>query len=491
MTNLAHNLVLTARTYGDRAALRQDDEVYTYSRFEHLTRVLAGHLRARGLTTGDRVALALPNIPAFPLVYYAALRLGCIVVPMNPLFKRREAEFYLKDSGSKIVVGLPGGEIAEAARAAGSEHLDVTALPALLADPVTECDEVVDRSDEDTAVLLYTSGTTGSPKGAELRHGNLQANQEVSARTLIRATPEDVLMGCLPLFHVFGMTTAMNVAVARGSCLTLLPRFDPAAVLRIIERDRVSVFLGVPTMYGALLAARGQTRTDVSSLRMCVSGGASLPVEVMRRFEDAFGCMILEGYGLSETSPVAAFNHPHLARKPGSIGTPIEGVEMDLRQDDGSPSPDGEVGEIVIRGHCLMRGYWNRPEDTAAAIRDGWFHTGDLARRDDDGYYYIVDRSKDMIIRGGYNVYPREVEEVFYEHPDVAECAVVGVPDERLGEEVSAFVALRAGAAATPEELQAYVKARVAPYKYPRTIHLVEGLPKEPTGKILKRELPR
>ena len=491
MTNLAQNLVESARIHPDRLALRQDEQSYTYAQFDRLTQVLAGHLRAKGFVPGDRVALSLPNITAFPLAYYAALRLGCVVVPMNPLFKAREVDYYLRDSGAKLLIGLPNPDTQAGAEAAGVEYVDVTTLPALLGTPVEPVTEVVDRDDDDTAVLLYTSGTTGSPKGAELRHANLNSNQEVAARTLLEVTTEDTLMGCLPLFHVFGMTAALNIAVAQGACLTLLPRFDPVAALRMIERDRATVFLGVPTMYGALLGARAQVEADTSSLRVCISGGASLPVEVMRKFEAAFDCIILEGYGLSETSPVASFNHPHRERKPGSIGTAIEGVELDLHGEDGSPTPEGQVGEIVIRGHCLMRGYWNKPDATAAAIRDGWFYTGDLARRDADGYYFIVDRSKDMIIRGGYNVYPREIEEVLYTHPDVVEVAVVGVPDDRLGEEVAAYVVLREGATVGEAELQAFCKEQVAAYKYPRAIHLIGALPKGATGKILKRELPR
>ena len=492
MTNLARNLAATAATHPDRIAVKQDEQAYTYAEFEHLTQILAGHLRAKGFVPGDRLALSLPNITAFPLAYYAALRLGCVVVPMNPLFKAREVEYYLRDSGAKLLIGLPNPDTSAGAEAAGVEYFEVTGLPQLLATPVEKVAEIVDRDDEDTAVLLYTSGTTGAPKGAELRHRNLNSNQEVASRTLLEVTPEDTLMGCLPLFHVFGMTAAMNIAVATGACLTLVPRFDPEAVLRTIERDRATVFLGVPTMYGALLGAQPQVQADVSTLRRCISGGASLPVELMRKFEAAFDCIILEGYGLSETSPVASFNHPHLERKPGSIGTPIEGVEMDLHNEDGTPTPKGEIGEIVIRGDCLMRGYWNKPEATAQAIREGgWFYSGDLATRDDDGYYFIVDRSKDMIIRGGYNVYPREVEEVLYTHPDVVEVAVVGVPNAHLGEEVAAYVVLREGATATEEDLQAYAKEQVAAYKYPRAIHLIDALPKGATGKILKRELPR
>ena len=303
-------------------------------------------------------------------------------------------------------------------------------------------------------------------------------------------TADDVIFGGLPLFHSFGQTCTLNTAIAAGACLTLLPRFDPAQALEDHRRRtgrRCS--RRVPTMYGALLAVPDRDDYDVSALRVCLSGGAALPVEVLRAFDDAFGCSVLEGYGLSETSPVASFNHPDRARKAGSIGTPIEGVEMRVVDPEGNEVAPGEVGEIAIRGHNVMKGYWRRPEATAAAIPDGWFRTGDLGRVDEDGYFFIVDRKKDMIIRGGYNVYPREIEEVLYEHPDVAEAAVVGLPDPLLGEEVAAAVALKPGATVTVDELRAYVKARVAAYKYPRHVWFVDALPKGPTGKILKREI--
>jgi len=296
-------------------------------------------------------------------------------------------------------------------------------------------------------------------------------------------------MGCLPLFHVFGLTCGLNAALFGGSSLTLLPRFDPGQALQIIGRDKVTIFEGVPTMYAAMLHHLDSAQADVSSLRLCVSGGAALPVEILRGFEEAFHCMILEGYGLSETSPVASFNHPDKVCKPGSIGTPIAGVHMRVVDADGNDVPVGEVGEIVIAGHNIMKGYWHKPEATAEAITDGWFRTGDLARVDEDGYFYIVDRKKDMIIRGGYNVYPREVEEVLYEHPAVAEAAVVGIPHDELGEEIGAAVKLKPGETVTAEELIAFARDRIAPYKYPRHIWMVPGLPKGPTGKILRREV--
>jgi long-chain acyl-CoA synthetase len=281
----------------------------------------------------------------------------------------------------------------------------------------------------------------------------------------------------------------MNNAIRAGACLTMIPRFDPGKALEIIQRDKVTLFEGVPTMYHAMLHHPGREQYDISSLRTCVSGGSAMPVEVMRGFEKAFGCVVLEGYGLSETSPVASFNHLDREHKPGSIGTPIHGVEMKVVDDEGNDLPVDEVGEIVIRGHNVMKGYWNRPDATAEVMRDGWLHTGDMARMDEDGYFFIVDRKKDMIIRGGYNVYPREIEEVLYEHPAVLECAVIGVPDPAMGEEVGAAVVLRPGADGDADDIRAFVKERVAAYKYPRRIWFIDELPKGPTGKILKREI--
>jgi long-chain acyl-CoA synthetase len=347
---------------------------------------------------------------------------------------------------------------------------------------------MTDRGSQDTAVILYTSGTTGTPKGAELTHENLLRNCQV-ARSLFDLGAEAVTLGALPLFHSFGQTCGLNATVLGGGTLTLIPRFDPARALEIIERDRVTIFEGVPTMYGGMLHVPDRERYDVSTLKLCASGGAAMPVELMRGFEQAFGCKVLEGYGLSETSPVASFNHPDRERKPGSIGTPIEGVEMKVVDDRDEEVAQGEVGEIVIRGHNVMKGYWQRPEATAEALRGGWFHTGDMARIDEDGYFFIVDRKKDMIIRGGFNVYPREIEEVLYEHPAVREAAVIGVPDEQYGEEVAAAVALKEDAEVSAEELREFVKGNVAAYKYPRVVFFVDELPKGPTGKILKREI--
>ncbi len=454
---------------------------------------IAGLLRAKGLQPGDRVGVMLPNVPYFPVIYYGILRAGCAVVPMNVLLKGREVRFYLEDSGAKLMFGWR--DFAEAAEQgageAGAEAIVV--VPGEFEQLLAEAEpvrELTERSGEDTAVILYTSGTTGTPKGAELTHANLTRNCEVAAEVFGGLSTEDTLLGALPLFHSFGQTCTMNAAIANGAKVTLIPRFDPAKALEIIGRDEVTVFMGVPTMYNAMLHCDAREGADLSTLRLCVSGGSSLPVELMRAFEQAFDAIILEGYGLSETSPVASFNHPDRERKPGSIGTPIEGVEMKVVDGDGNEVAQGEVGEIAIRGHNIMKGYWQRPDATAETINaDGWFHSGDMAQVDEDGYFFIVDRKKDMIIRGGYNVYPREVEEVLYEHPAVREVAVVGVPDEQWGEEVGAAVALTEGQQVSAEELTAFVKEQVANYKYPRAIWFVDELPKGPTGKILKREI--
>jgi long-chain acyl-CoA synthetase len=427
---------------------------------------------------------------SFPVVFYGALLAGGVVVPMNPLLKAREVEYYLQDSGARVVVTgeQSAAAVTEAAGTVGVDAVTVgAALPEQLMADEADLTAPVERADDDTAVILYTSGTTGKPKGAELTHAGLGSNARTTEETLLEATPDDVIMGCLPLFHVFGLTCSLNAGVLAGACLTLIPRFDGGKALSVIERDSVTVFEGVPTMFSAMLHAPGHEDVDVSTLRLCVSGGSAMPVEVMRSFEETFGCIVLEGYGLSETSPVACFNHPHAERKPGSIGTPIRGVEQRLVDDHGTDVPAGEVGEIAIRGENVMKGYWQRPEDTAKAIPDGWFRTGDLARQDEDGYFFIVDRKKEMIIRGGYNVYPREIEEALYEHPAVAEVACIGIAHPDLGEEVAAAVALKPGASAEVDELREFAKARVAAYKYPRHVWLVDSLPKGPTGKILRR----
>ncbi|MFD4506404.1 long-chain fatty acid--CoA ligase [Streptomyces sp. NPDC058457] len=489
--NLAHHVPDSARTYPDRPALRIEDTAVSYRALDGSTARMAGLLRDRGVQPGDRVALMLPNVPEFAVVYYGVLRAGGTVVPMNPLLKSREVAYYLGDSGARLLFAWHdfADEAHTGAREADAEVLVVRpgALDELL-EPASPLDDLTERHDDDTAVILYTSGTTGQPKGAELTHANLARNCEIAAGELFQLTADDVIFGGLPLFHAFGQTCTLNAAVAFGACLTLLPRFDAAQALGILDAHRVTVFAGVPTVYSRLVRQPGRESHDVSRLRVCLAGGAELPVQVLYDFQAAFDCVVLEGYGLSETSPVVSVNTLRAGPRPGSVGTPIPGVRVRV-VDNGREVPQGDTGEIAVRGHNVMKRYWQRPEETAATIRDGWLYTGDLGRVDEDGYLWIVGRKKDVIIRGGYNVYPREVEDVLYEHPAVADAAVIGLPDPDLGEEVGAAVVLRPGARTTAEELRAYVKGQVAAYKYPRKVWIADTLPKGPTGKILKKEI--
>ena len=490
--NLAGILIETAERLPDRPAYKLDDTVVPWAAVDEASARLAALLKSKGIEPGDRVGIMLPNVPYFPIAYYAILRAGGTVVPMNVLLKGREVQFYLENSEAKLLLAWHGfaEEAQKGAEAAGAELISVE--PGEFEKQLGEHEpdrDVVERDGDEVAVILYTSGTTGEPKGAELTHDNLRKNAVISRDTLFDIGEDDVVLGALPLFHTFGQTVCMNIGTLGGACLTFIPRFDPGKALEVIERDKVTVFAGVPTMYNALLNHPEREQADVSCLRLCVSGGSAMPGETMRSFEEAFDCKILEGYGLSETSPVASFNHPDRERKAGSIGTPIEGVEMKVVDEDDNDVEQGEIGEIVIRGHNIMKGYFKREEATEEAMKGGWFHTGDIAKIDEDGYFFIVDRKKDMIIRGGYNVYPREIEEVLFQHPAVLECAVIAVPDESLGEEVGAAVVLKDGEDVEAEELQSFVKGEVAAYKYPRKIWFADELPKTATGKILKRDI--
>ena len=419
---------------------------------------------------------------------------GATVVPINVLAAAPEVAYFLRDASAKLLVAHPlFAAVGQAGAAeAGVECLvssgEGDTLVGLAHGP--ECDDVALTESTATAVILYTSGTTGKPKGAELTHSNLFLNCAfVAPRLFPMQRGEMNALATLPLFHSFGQQCIMNASIAMGGSFSLLPRFEPGAAFEIIERDRINVFAGVPTMYFGLLHHEGGERFDVSSLRFCLTGGAPMPVEVLHEFEKRFGIPVQEGFGLSETSPVASFNVVDKPRKPGSIGYPVWGVEMCIMDDEGRQLPDGERGEICIRGHNVMKGYLGRPEATAESIRDGWFHSGDIGYRDEDGCYFIVDRKKDMILRGGFNVYPREVEEVLYAHPAVAEAAVIGVPHPTHGEEVKAFVAFAPGQSASEDEIVAWCKERLAAYKYPRIVRVIAEIPKGPSGKLLKREL--
>jgi long-chain acyl-CoA synthetase len=491
MTNFATVLAEAAAEGPDRPAVKLDEIGLSYGLLDGATAHAAGLLRARGVGAGDRVGLQLPNVPYFPALYFGILRLGGVVVPLNPLLKDREIEHALADSGAKLLFAWHqfGAPARAGAEAAGAEC--VVVQPGEFEQLVGRAEPwtgMADRAGDDPAVIVYTSGTTGTPKGATLTHANLSAGARVG-RDLVDAGPDSVTLAALPLFHVFGMNSIMNVTVQARGMLTLVPRFEPGKVLEVIDRDRVTTFGGVPTMYTALLHHPERERFDTSSLDLCVSGGSALPVEVLHGFDEAFGAKVLEGYGLSETTGMGSFNLPDRERKPGTIGLPVGGTEMKVVDDAGRELAPGEPGEIVMRGPFVMRGYWNREDATSEVMRDGWFHTGDIAVVDEDGYFAIVDRKKDLIIRGGYNVYPRELEEVLYAHPAVLEAAVVGVPHESLGEEVGAVVVLKPGAAAAADDIRDYMRQRVAAYKYPRVVWFADALPKGPTGKILKREI--
>ena len=520
MANLAALLEDTARLHPEREALVLGDTRLGYAQVDAAANQVANLLVARGIVPGDKVALTCPNLPWFTIAYYGILKAGATVVPLNVLFKRREVAYHLQDSDARAYLcfqGTPELPMAEEGhagfRAAADQggtcetFLVITADPAA-ASPIAGTEtlaaalagqpasfETVDTDDDDTAVILYTSGTTGQPKGAELRHRNMRDNALSGADTF-GADPDrpDTYLCVLPLFHSFGQTVIQNGAFAFGGTVVMLPRFDAAAALALMAKEEVTFFAGVPTMYWGLLGALDDS-VDVqrlaANLRVAAAGGSALPLEVHKDFRERFGVTILEGYGLSETSPVASFAPWGEEPRVGSIGKPIRGVQMKLIEPDWSETKEGpeEIGEIAIKGHNVMKGYYRRPEATAEAIRDGWFRSGDLARRDDDGFYYIVDRAKDMIIRGGFNVYPREIEEVLMTHPDVSLAAVVGVPNHTHGEEVKAFVILREGATATREELVAWGREQMAAYKYPRQLEIVSALPMTATGKILKREL--
>ncbi|NYJ01749.1 long-chain acyl-CoA synthetase [Nocardioides thalensis] len=520
MLNLATLLEHSARKHPDREAVVLGATRMTYAQVDAAANQVANLLVERGIQPGDKVALMCPNLPHFPIAYYGILKAGAVVVPLNVLLKGREVAYHLDDSDARALIAFEGTEALPigAEAAAGFDQVGAcTDFFVLVADPAAPSPiegaetlgqalaglpttfETVLTDADDTAVILYTSGTTGQPKGAELRHRNMWDNA-LASKALFGCDESrpDTYLCVLPLFHSFGQTTIQNGAFAFGGTVVMLPRFEPGPVIEAMLRESVTVFAGVPTMYWGLLGALDDD-TDVATLaknlRIAISGGAALPVEIHHEVEKRLGVTIAEGYGLSETSPVASFAPYGEPPRPGSIGTPIPGVEMKLIQPDSWAeiewSPDA-VGEIAIKGHNVMKGYYKRSEATAQVINeDGWFRTGDLARRDEDGYYYIVDRSKDLIIRGGFNVYPREVEEVLLTHPGVSLAAVVGVPHESHGEEVKAFVIPQPSSPLTSDELVAWAREQMASYKYPRIVEFVPSLPMTATGKILKRELVR
>jgi long-chain acyl-CoA synthetase len=518
MLNLAMLLESSARAHPAHLAVIFNDTKLTYAQLNGAANQLANGLRKLGVQRGDKVALSCPNLPYFPIAYYAILKVGASVVPFNVLFKGREVAYHLNDSDAVALIafqGTPdlpmaqmafeGFQQAPACKSLIIATVDPAAAPPVEGEGVTTLGRImagqppafdtVQTMPDDTAVILYTSGTTGSPKGAELTHANMVMNA-VATRDMVGFNREDVALAVLPLFHSFGQTVIMNTAFTVGAAITLLPRFTPDAALGIMQRDDVTIFAGVPTMYWALMSYPEADKFDLAkiaaTMRLAVSGGSALPLEVIKGFEAKFDVPILEGYGLSETSPVACFNQLDRPRKAGSIGHPIWLTEVrivDPMDDSHAPLPAGQVGEVVIRGHQLMKGYYKKPEATAQSIRNDWFHSGDLGKTDDEGYFYIVDRLKEMIIRGGFNVYPRELEEYFMAHPKVSLVAVKGVPDPKLGEEIKAYIVLKPNQSATVDEMMEFAKVGLAAYKYPRTIEFRTALPMTATGKILKREL--
>ncbi|MGZ3561982.1 MAG: long-chain-fatty-acid--CoA ligase [Vulcanimicrobiaceae bacterium] len=506
--SLASILGESAWRHADRTALVCGPERITYAALWEQARRYAAALRSLGIGPGDKVALMIPNVPDFPRVYYGVLALGAVAVPVHSLLTAGEVAYILNDSGAKLFAGagvLPEG--LKGARQAGVRAVSVIDGPPFVAargfPDVPRLEELageqapvetnVQREAIDDAVVLYTSGTTGQPKGAVLSQLNMLMNAQVSGFDLFGVRPDDVMLGCLPLFHSFGQTCVMNTAFRIGAGVVLMPRFDGAAALELMTVENVTLFSGVPTMYVALLEA-AKTDSRRPPLRACSSGGASLPLAVLERFEAVFKAPIYEGYGLSETSPVASFNQPEFGRKPGTVGCGIWGVDVRIAsavvEDRIEFLPAGELGEVVIRGHNVFKGYLNRPEATAAVMVDGWFRSGDLGTQDAEGFVTIVDRKKDMVLRGGFNVYPREVEEVLIRHPQIAQVAVIGVPHEVHGEEIVAVIVpeIDAGAPA-PEEIIEWSKERLARHKYPRRIEFVESFPLGPSGKVLKREL--
>ena len=503
--NIAYLARESASAYPDKPALIFDGGSLTFREVDALSDQVAAGLHSLGFVRGDRIGLQLPNIPQFVIAYFGILKAGCVVVPMNVLLKAPEMAFQLGDSQASALISWSGTaeHAAKAAGAAGVKHLylvDTPGVPkaqvgepfeALLAAgdpnlpaPFEQCDP------GETAVLIYTSGTTGTPKGAELTHFQLLMNADTPGR-IFGIRDDDVVLVVLPLFHVFGLSSQLNVCMRFGATMSLVPRFEPAKVLEVIRRDRVTVFEGVPTMYIALLHHPDVGPDDVATLRVGVCGGASLPAEVLDAFEKKFGIVILEGYGLTETASTTTFNISVEERKAYSVGKPIWGVNVQVWGEGDHVLPPGadNIGEIVVRGVNVMKGYYNDPESTAQVFTRGWLRTGDLGYFDEDGYLFIVDRKKDLVIRGGYNVYPREIEEMLFTHPGVSEAAVIGVPDDRLGEEVKAFVVPRAGITLVAEEIIEFAKERVAAYKYPRIVEVRSEMEHGPTGKILKTEL--
>lgn len=512
MLNLSVVLENSARSFPNKTAFIFGDVALTYAQVNGAANQVANGLRAKGIVAGDKVALSCFNLPYFPIIYFGIIKTGAVVVPLSVLLKTDEIAYHLTDSEAKAYfcfVGtedLPMGKMGHAAfnEVNTCEHffmiMPKPEMPSNIEGTATLGSLMAGQSPkfqtytsgaEDTCVIIYTSGTTGRPKGAELTHSNLLLNAILST-DLVNTQPEDTQLIVLPLFHIFAMTVLMNAGIYRGATSVLLPRFDAETVFGLMEKHNVTIFAGVPTMYWGLLnytEDKFDYKKIAGNLKTSVSGGASLPVKVLEDFEKRFNVPIIEGYGMSEGSPVVTFNQLKVGRKPGSIGTEVWGVEVKLVDNDGNEVAVGEKGELCYKGHNVMKGYYKKPEATAETLKDGWLHSGDVAIKDEDGFYFIVDRTKDMIIRGGLNVYPREVEETMMKHEAVSLVAVIGIPDEEMGEEIKAFIVLKEGKTVSAEELINWTREHIAAYKYPRQIEFLSALPMSATGKILKKEL--
>jgi len=501
--NLAVILRESAHSFPDKPVALSAQGQLTYRQLDAASDRVAASLAAGGIRPGDSVALQLPNIPQFLISYFGILKAGAVAVPLNVMLKAPEVAFHLGDSGARLLITWEGilAEAVKGAQAAGVDQIYAVghaddqdgAVPfeRLLTVEAPRY-EMAMRDPTDTAVIIYTSGTTGRPKGAELTHLQLYMNADIPGR-LFGIKPDDIAIAALPLFHVFGLSSVLNICVRFGCTMSLIPRFTPAAVLEAVQRDRATIFDGVPTMFADLLSCPDLDGYDLSSLRVAISGGASIPAPLLDAFEERFGLMILEGYGLTETASTTTFNVSAEERRVYSVGKPIWGTQTQVWDDEGQPLPPGpdNVGEVVTRGLHVMKGYWHNPEATAAVFSGDWLRTGDLGYVDKDGFLFIVSRKKDIIIRGGYNVYPSEIENVLHAHPAVAEAAVVGVPDERLGQEVIAVIIVHSAATLVEADLQSYLRERLAAYKIPRIFEFWSELPKNTLGKILKDELVR
>jgi long-chain acyl-CoA synthetase len=484
--NLAGLLADAAAAHPSRPALLHGDIRVDYSELELRSARLAGLLHAHGVRPGDRVGVLLPNVPDFVAAYYGTLRLGAIAVPLNPLLKPPEVRLRLEHAGARVVVA--GEEPAAEALAFAPAPVWVDPLTADTAEPIAE---IAGREGTDIAVILYTSGTTGQAKGAELTHDGVRSKALFIAGPLLRLTADDVFLGAAPLSHVLGQNGIMNPAIVAGAAVALMGRFEAGAALELMRLTGTTVLLGAPTMCIALLEAAGST-TELPPLRVAHVGGAPLAPETFRAFTARFGCEVLEGFGMTETAGTVTAHRFGQRCKPGSTGTPIDGMEVRVLDEAGGEVAQGNVGEVVVRGPGLMRGYWENPAATSEALReDGWFATGDMGYLDEDGYLFLVDRKKDVILRAGYSVYPREIEDVLATHPAILEGVALGVPDERLGEEVAALVVARPGHEVDPAEVREFVRERVAAYKYPRVVLVTESLPHSPSGKVLRREIDR